>query len=146
MLVVADGMTRLARSAYLPISTGDVEQTGRMSARRMTQAERDVLTEMLSRDFAGAAQLRAQLAIAKVESSCSCGCGSIGFVFDSSADVPLSEAPNPVPVHTTLLGEDGAEIGGLVLLVRDGLLCEADVFTFFEPLPWPELTAIRWDA
>jgi hypothetical protein len=117
-----------------------------MAARLMTKAERDVLTEMLSRDFAGAAELRAQLAVALVESSCSCGCGSIGFVFDSGTEVPLSDAPNPVPVTATILAEDGSETGGLVLLVRDGLLSDADVYTYFEPLPWPEMATIRWEA
>lgn len=117
-----------------------------MVAREMTAAERAVLDELLSRDFVGAAELRRQLAAAMVEPSCECGCGSIGFVFQSDSDVPRSAATNPLPVDVTILANDGSEVGGLVVLLRDGLLDDADVYSFFDPLPWPDLSRIRWGA
>ncbi len=117
-----------------------------MAAREMTAAERAVLDELLSRDFVGAAELRRQLAIAMVESSCKCGCGSIGFVFANDSAVPRSASTNPVPVTVTILAEDGSEAGGLVVLLRDGLLDDADVYSFFDPLPWPDVSCLRWDA
>lgn len=117
-----------------------------MAARQMTTEERAVLTEMLSRDFVGAAELRRQLAIARVESSCMCGCGSIGFVFADDIAVPRSAAANPVPVNVTIVADDGSEVGGLVVLLRDGLLDDADVYSFFDPLPWPEPACLRWNA
>lgn len=117
-----------------------------MAAREMTPAERAVLDELLSRDFVGAAELRRQLASAMVESSCKCGCGSIGFVFADESAVPRSTATNPVPVTVTILADDGSEAGGLVVLLRDGLLDDADVYSFSDPLPWPETSRIRWDA
>lgn len=112
----------------------------------MTPAERAVLDELLGRDFAGAAELRLQLADAMVEPSCKCGCGSIGFVFSDESAVPRSTAPNPVPVTATILAGDGTEVGGLVVLLRDGLLDDADVYSFFDPLPWPDSTRLRWDT
>ncbi|MFN8019929.1 MAG: hypothetical protein U0Q03_00240 [Acidimicrobiales bacterium] len=104
------------------------------------------MDELLSRDFVGAAELRRQLAIAMVESSCKCGCGSIGFVFANDSIVPRSPSTNPVPVTVTILAEDGSEAGGLVVLLRDGLLDDADVYSFFDPLPWPDVSCLRWDA
>lgn len=112
----------------------------------MTTEERAVLDELLSRDFCGAAELRLQLARAMVEPSCKCGCGSIGFVFSEGSAVPRSAAPNPVPVTVTILADDGSEAGGLVVLLRDGLLRDADVYSFFDPLPWPDPLRLRWDA
>ena len=117
-----------------------------MAAREMTASERAVLDDLLSRDFVGAAELRHQLTIAMVESSCKCGCGSIGFVFADDSAVPRSAATNPVPVAVTIVADDGSEAGGLVVLLRDGLLDYADVYTFFDPLPWPEPSCLRWDA
>lgn len=117
-----------------------------MAAREMTAAERAVLVELLSRDFVGAAELRLQLAEALVEPSCECGCGSIRFVFPDDSAVSRSAATNPVPVNVTILADDGSEAGGLVVLLRDGLLDDADVYSFFDPLPWPDASCLRWDA
>ena len=116
-----------------------------MAARELTTAERAVLVELLGRDFAGADELRRQLAAALVEPSCQCGCGSIRFVFPDEPALARSESPNPVPVAVTILAADRSPVGGIVVFLRDGLLCDAEVFSFLSPLPWPNPAWIQWD-
>jgi hypothetical protein len=86
----------------------------------------------------GVEALRDQCAHARVERSCDCGCGSIGFVFDADFQPTPSSASNPLPVEGDVVDSDGGVVGGVIVLVRGGLLDDVDVHAYGEePLPVP---------
>lgn len=102
---------------------------------------------MHSHSFDGVEALREQWEHANVESSCACGCGSIGFVFDADFDATPSAAPNPLPVEGEIVDAKGEVVGGIIVLIRDGLLDDVDVHSFDdEPLPFPAPESVRWRA
>jgi hypothetical protein len=119
-----------------------------VTARPPTHDEREVIDAVLAHDFEGADALRHQWAHALVEPSCKCGCGSIGFVFDGTVPQERrSVAPSPLPTDGDVLGEDGELIGGLLVLVRDGVLYDVDVYSFTDgPILFPPLARVRWRA
>ncbi len=120
---------------------------GLVTARAPTTDEREFIEAVLSRSFDGVEALRDQWPRAQVEPSCDCGCGSIGFVFDADFEPPRSSARNPLPVEADVLDADGAVVGGVIVLVRDGVLADVDVHAFGErPLPFPRMTSVRLRA
>ena len=80
--------------------------------RPMTERERAVLDRMLSVDFEGVAELRAQSASARVARTCACGCPSIDF------EHPAAEHAIKVEVDATV---DGTH-DGLFLYTTQGWL------------------------
>jgi hypothetical protein len=99
---------------------------------------------VLGHTFDGVEALRDQWTHALVESSCECGCGSLGFVFDPESGLKASVAPNPLPVKGDVLDVDGEVLGGIVVLVRDGMLDDIDVHSYGEkPLPFPPIASVR---
>lgn len=102
---------------------------------------------MLSRSFDGVEALRDQWAHASVEPSCECGRGSIGFVFDGDFLPAPSSARTPLPVEADVIDADGEVVGGVIVLVREGVLDDIDVHSFGErPLPFPPMTSVRLRA
>jgi hypothetical protein len=102
---------------------------------------------VLGHSFDGVEALRDQWAHALVEPSCECGCGSIGFVFADDFQPTPSSARNPLPVEAEIIDADGHVVGGVIVLVRNGLLDDVDVHAFGEmPLPFPSMTAVRLHA
>ena len=85
---------------------------------------------MLSHSFDGVEALRDQWAHASLEPSCECGCGSIGFVFDGDFLPAPSSARNPLPVEADVIDADGEVVGGVIVLLREGVLDDIDVHSF----------------
>lgn len=118
-----------------------------MTARPPTTDERAFVDAVLGHSFDGVEALRDQWAHALVEPSCECGCGSIGFVFNADFQPTPSPAPNPLPVEGDVLDADGGVVGGIIVLVREGVLDDIDVHAFGEmPLPFPPMRSVRLHA
>jgi hypothetical protein len=116
-----------------------------VTARPPTADERAFLDTVLRHSFDGVEALRSQWEHALVEPSCQCGCGSIGFVFNDLIEVMPSTAPSPLPVEGEILDTNGEAVGGIIVLVRDGVLDDVDVHAFGDrPLAFPEIGTIRW--
>ena len=116
-----------------------------MSIRPPTNNERAFLDTLLCHQFEGVEALRSQWGHTLVESSCGCGCGSIGFVFEADFEPTPSTASNPLPVEAEVVDADGEVVGGIIVLVRDGLLDDVDVHAYGQaPLAFPEPWSIRW--
>jgi hypothetical protein len=115
-----------------------------MTPRAPTTDERAFLEAVLAHSFDGVEALRDQWGHASVEPSCECGCGSIGFVFDAEFRPRRSTAPNPLPIEGDIVDADGALVGGIIVLVREGVLDDVDVHSYVEhPLSFPPMSLIR---
>lgn len=108
----------------------------------LLEDERALLDGFLSFDFDGVEELREQAQHLTAKQGCKCGCGTIDFVLDG-ANVPRSEAVNPVPVDATVHDGDN-EVGGLILFVKDGTLQSLEIYSHAEPLPLPRLDQVTW--
>lgn len=118
-----------------------------MLGRPPTTDERAFLDAVLALTFDGVEALRDQWAHASVEPSCECGCGSIGFVFDGDFLPTPSSARNPLPVEADVIDADGEVVGGVIVLLREGVLDDIDVHAFGEgPLPFPPMSSVRLHA
>jgi hypothetical protein len=113
-------------------------------ARPLSPNEQQLLEVLLAHDVENAGQLRSQLAHARVVTSCACGCGSIGFVEMESDTHRTRPAALPFPVEGQVLNESGALVGGLILFVQDGQLHDLEVFSYGDPLPFPDPANVRW--
>jgi hypothetical protein len=117
----------------------------RVESRPPTTDESEIIDALLGFAFEGVETLRAQFSLARVHSSCNCGCGSIGFDFADPASLPRAIASNPLPVEAEVLDSEGEVIGGVIVLLRDGLLDDVDVYSASgSPLPMPRLDQLRW--
>jgi len=78
-------------------------------SRPLTPAEHAVLDRLLSAEFDGVAELRAQAATVRVTGGCDCGCPTIHFREGNNGLRLVAEAANPAQDQTVLLfvGEDG---------------------------------------
>ncbi|MDJ0767491.1 MAG: hypothetical protein QNJ12_01815 [Ilumatobacter sp.] len=113
-----------------------------MDTRRISPNELEVMQAWLAHDVADAAVLRTQLtAETEVYRSCSCGCGSIGFV---NIDESLDPGVSIFDVDAEIVDENGATVGGMTLLIRNGRLHDVDVHTWLDPLPFPTVEEVRW--
>jgi hypothetical protein len=116
-----------------------------VSRRPPTNNERAFLDTLLSHQFEGVEALRSQWRHTHVESSCDCGCGSIGFVFEPDFEPTRSTASSPLPVEGEVVDADGDVVGGIIVLVRDGLLDDVDVHAYGQaPMAFPAPGSIRW--
>jgi hypothetical protein len=100
-----------------------------MLPRPPSTREREILDFLLSVDFAGAPELRAQAATASVTAMCPCGCAS----FDTDVDRTLTPAgvESVVPVHAW--SNEGAF--ELLLFARDGWLAGVEIVYYDEESP-----------
>lgn len=120
-------------------------QSALVASRLPSDDERAFIDTVLGHTFEGAEALRTQWAHALVESSCDCGCGSIRFVFDADFAPVASTAGNPLPVEAEILDASGDAVGGIIVLVSDGVLDDVDVHAFGSgPLAFPTMATIRW--
>ena len=110
--------------------------------RPLTTTERGLLDALLSHDFPGAPELRAQLGRTTATPGCSCGCGTVDL------HVPADAAPAPAggaaPVEGTVAGPDGRPTGGVLLFVEDGRLARLDISSYGDPLPAPPPDRVTW--
>jgi hypothetical protein len=104
---------------------------------------RALLDALLEHDFPGVRELREQAQHVTAKRGGECGCGTIDLVPDGTP-VPRSDAANPVPVDELVNSPDGAEAGGLILFVRDGILQSLEIYSHGEPLPLPRLEQVTW--
>ncbi|WP_028474481.1 hypothetical protein [Nocardioides alkalitolerans] len=110
----------------------------------LTSSERALLAGFLSFDFEGVAALRAQAARVTARRGCTSGCGTISFVHDRFDDA--SSSPDSlVPVEGSVDDDDGQSVGGLLLILRDGLLDQMEIYAVdADPLPLPDLRRVTW--
>ncbi len=112
--------------------------------REVTAPESAVLAAAVSGDWEGASELRSQLPGLLARPGCSCGCGSIDL--RPRQGMPAHMAPSPAPCEGIMLGVTGAEVGGLLLFLRNGLLQSLEVYSYSDPLPMPALDRVRWET
>src|SRR6202035_425029 len=90
-----------------------------------------VLGSVLDQSFAGADELRAQVAYATVTGKCPCGCATIDIAVSRVAPV-WSHPSRVVPVDINVIGEDGAIAGGIILFTDDGYLSSLEIYSNIE--------------
>lgn len=107
--------------------------------RALSPTETAVLDALLAQDVEGVTALRLQARDLLARRGCSCGCGTIDLV-PQDPDAPRSAA-HPVPVEATVLNDLGEPVGGVLVLVQEGLLTSLEVYGFDdEPLAMPQPT------
>jgi hypothetical protein len=111
----------------------------------LTDEERALIDGFLQHDFAGVPELREQASHMTARRGCECGCGTIELVPDGTS-VPRSQAANPVPIDATVCDPNGAEVGGLILFVRDGMMQSLEIYSHTDPLPFPDPQDVTWRA
>jgi len=89
--------------------------------RPLTTAEREVLESMLSPDFPGAAQLRAQIPHTQVVAVWSPGLPSVDLSVSADAD-PAPVADGEIPAGSEVRDEAGEYLGEILVWVEDGRL------------------------
>ncbi len=98
----------------------------------ITAAERDVVLRLLEPRGEHAAAFRAQLAGARVRSSCECGCPSFLIlvpVTGPRSTAPRSESTNGPLTDGYAETTDGHAIG-LILWQSAGLLCAVEIYAY----------------
>jgi hypothetical protein len=114
-------------------------------ARTLTRDERRVLDLLLSQEFPGAAQLREQARLASVVGRCSCGCASIVLSVDHEACAPAIGSGSPVWSEAAVVGEDGMDVGGVILFLKEGYLEYLEIYSGYGPpiREWPPAERLR---
>jgi len=108
----------------------------------LTEDAQALLDAMLSHDFPGAPELRAQVGRATSTPGCSCGCGTLDLQVPD--EVPAASAGGAAPVEGTVADADGRPVGSVLLFVEHGRLSRLDVTSYGEPLPLPSLDRVTW--
>lgn len=108
--------------------------------RPLSDSERQVLALMLSTDFPGAAELRAQAETARVVRGCECGCPTVDLAV--SEDAPLAAVTSRTPINAIV---DGVVGGGLIVFVDEGRLSGLEYYAAVDPMPseFPDLNLIH---
>jgi hypothetical protein len=96
-----------------------------------TDAERAVLNKVLSFDFEGAEELRAELEGLQVRASCACGCPSIAL-FHPEGHHAFSPADRSrmAPLDLTITAGPGLDDhgGGMIVWLVEGHLADLEVY------------------
>lgn len=107
--------------------TGGVSQP-----RPLTDLERAVLQKLLTVEFPGAGDLRAQLPHALVVGCCTCGCATITLAVDASSAAPAA-VTSGAPVSADISDED--QDAGVILLVDNaGYMSCLEVYSIGDPV------------
>ena len=108
--------------------------------RAISNAEQRILSRLLSVDFEGVQELRAQAThISSVESNCTCGCSSITPKIDRSLAPPAS-GPRILPAELQELDRpNGIERTVICFLDDDGYLANLECVFYDDAVDeWPE--------
>jgi hypothetical protein len=90
--------------------------------------ERNLLVAVLGyADFTGRDELLAQVSRVEVVGRCDCGCATVTLRVDKTP--PSDEPPRPIPNEAEVLGADGESVGGALVFMRDGQLCELELYS-----------------
>ena len=102
--------------------------------RELRKEERELLEFLLSAEFPGAAELRAQALHVVVSGECECGCGSIDLVL--RADCPPAQLENRIPIEAFGQAVD------VLLFTENGFLSLLEIVDYMapptHPIPLPE--------
>ena len=101
-----------------------------------------ILGLMLSREFEGVAELRAQVSHTRVISQCDCGCPTIDLLVTGEA--PASDAPtrnDRTPYEGVAADASGEPVGDVMLFLADGYLRCLEYVPHGEvpPSVWPPI-------
>ncbi|WP_412538719.1 hypothetical protein R8Z50_23045 [Longispora sp. K20-0274] len=108
--------------------------------RPLTDRERAVLAKLLTVEFPGAADLRAQLPHTRVAGCCTCGCATVTLAVDASVAAPAA-VTSGAPVSADVSDDD--QDAGIVLLVDDaGYLSCLEIYSIGDPVG--EFPAVEW--
>jgi hypothetical protein len=123
---------------------GSVAQSVRVkiAPRPLTSDEHAVLDLLLSADFDGATDLRAQARDATVVGRCDCGCPTVDLaVPDTALAAGLRGRVSPVEGRVTTHGDEAP--GEIVLFLKDGRLDSLEyVYYDLVPTSWPPIDRI----
>ena len=112
--------------------------------RPLRSSERDALLAVLeAADFDGRDALVAQVESARVVARCPCGCATVDLAVDADAPVAPGDA-SIVPNGAAVLGADGDEIGGVLVLLEGGRLATLEIYSYGDPIPaFPPAARLR---
>ncbi len=103
-----------------------------------------MLAAFLAFEFDGVKELRAQARSVLVAGTCGCGCGTV-YLQPVGDQLPRSSAASPIEITGDVRDTEGNRVGGVILLVHDGLLSSLEVYTFTgRPLAIPSPAMITW--
>src|ERR1044072_4745006 len=118
------------------------------AGRPLTEEERAVLHHILSARFSGAAELRGQIAAARVTKNWD-PAGSPSIDIFVPADSPQAQAPDgPIPAAAEVVDCEGSYIGELIVWISAGRLSalEYSWVTDEPPTRLPQISWIRISA
>jgi hypothetical protein len=113
-------------------------------ARPLSPNEQALVDTLLAPAFAGVEALREQAKALLARPGCTGGCGTIDLL--PQGDPPRTAAESPAPSEGRVRNAAGEEVGGLLLLIRHGLLESLEVYSYDEPLPLPLLADVDFRA
>lgn len=110
--------------------------------RQLTQAERGVLTLLLSRDFPGVEDPRSQSPDVVAVGRCDCGCPSIELAQTGMSSGGRSTL---APIEGRVTGDHGAPPIEVLLFTDDGQLSYLELVWYGESAPeaWPDIDNIE---
>lgn len=112
--------------------------------RTLSRNEQGLVDALLAPQFLGVEALRQQAKSLLGRPGCTCGCGTIELL--PQGDAPRSASVSPAPSVGRVRDAAGVEVGGLVLLIRDGLLDSLEVYSHHEPLALPLIAQVEFAA
>lgn len=114
--------------------------------RPLNADERRVLDLLLTQDFAGAPELRAQVDHAQVIGGCSCGCASVDLEVDRADCECATDARSPIPSEAQVVDNAGDPQGGALVFLKDGYLASLEIYSYADPIPsWPASDRLQLD-
>ena len=105
--------------------------------------ERAVLGFLLTADVSGAAQLREQVAGARVVGGCECPCPSVELAVPAAA--PSAALPEGLySVEAEVLSGGDEPAGGVMLFIERGRISYLEYYGYDDvPTAWPRLEELR---